>query len=212
MKKFDYSVVKDRKTYSILMPLGKFLRWLLYKVTYSGLENIPAEGGFILASNHITALDPFFLATGSPLPIHFMGKDEVFQKPVLRTLMTHFNGFPVSRGAADKTAVEYAIKLLARGGVLGIFPEGTRSKDNKIGQGKSGVALIAKAANADILPVAVYTPGKFKFRAKLTVRFGEMIRYEELGMSDDERSARELREAARVVMDRISQLWDECAG
>ncbi|MCL2508244.1 MAG: 1-acyl-sn-glycerol-3-phosphate acyltransferase [Oscillospiraceae bacterium] len=208
MKQFDYSVVRDRKTYKALVPIGKILRRLMMKVNYIGLENIPKDGGFILASNHIMSIDPFFFATGFPRTMHFMGKQELFDNPFVNFFFTHLNGFPISRGTADKTAVEYSIKIVEQGGVLGIFPEGTRSKDLKPAQGKSGVALIAKAAKADILPVSIYASEKPKFRSRLTIRVGEMIPYEELGLTDGERSTRELRDASRMIMGRITALWE----
>ncbi len=91
--------------------------------------------------------------------------------------------------------------------MLGIFPEGTRSKDYKPARAKSGVAVIAKEAKADILPVAIYTSDDMKKHTKLTIRFGEVIPYESLGISDDS-SRDEIRGCAQNIMDEIKKVWE----
>jgi 1-acyl-sn-glycerol-3-phosphate acyltransferase len=209
MKPFDYSKVKNHKTYNVLMPITKVVSTLVFRTKYEGLENIPEKGGFILASNHIHAFDPVIIGSHFPFPIHYMGKEEFFESFFIGTLFTKMNAFPVARGSADKASVEFAIRLVKEGCVLGIFPEGTRSKDYKPGHAKSGVALIAKAARADVLPVSIYTSDNAKYGSRLTVRFGKMIPFEELGFSDEERSSKELREASRLIMERIEELWEK---
>ncbi len=209
MKAFDYETVRNHRTYNKLIPLAKVVSSIVAKPKIIGLENVPKEGGFILASNHITSLDPVHIASHFPMPVHFMGKEEAFASSLTGWFFTKMNGFPVARGSADKSSVEYAIKLVREGYVLGIFPEGTREKDFKPTRAKSGVALIAKAAQADILPVSFYTSDDAKFGSKLTIRFGEIIRYGELGFTDEEHSSKELKEAARIIMERIVGLWEQ---
>ena len=209
MKAFDYETVRDHKSYDILMPIARIASGIAAKPKIVGLENVPEEGGFILASNHLTSFDPVHIASHFPKPVHFMGKEEAFASPFTNWFFTKLNAFPVSRGSADKSSVEYAIKIVREGCVLGIFPEGTRSKDFKPARAKSGVALIAKAARADVLPASIYTSDDAKFGSKLTIRFGEMIHFEELGFTDEEHSSKELKEAARVIMERIVALWEK---
>jgi len=209
MNAFDYNKVKNYKTYDALMPVAKVASRIAIKPNIIGLENVPKEGGFILASSHITMLDPVHLGACFPLPIHFMGKEEAFASKFTSWFFTKMNAFPVARGSADKSSIEYAIKLVKEGYVLGIFPEGTRAKDYKPAHAKSGVALIAKAAHADILPVSIYTSDEAKFRSRLTIRFGEMIHYEELGFSEEEHSSKELKDASRLIMERIVALWEK---
>lgn len=208
MKGFDYSKVTEGGLYDAMRPVGKVLENMLYKVEYIGEENIPENGGFILASNHVNALDPVFIALGmKKRQLHFMGKKELFENPVIKFFLSKLNGFPIVRGGADSEALNYAIRIVKEGYVLGIFPEGTRSKDYKPARAKSGVAVIAKEAKADVLPVAIYTSDDMKKHTKLTIRFGEVIPYENLGINDDS-SREEIRGCAQNIMGEIIKLWE----
>lgn len=205
---FDYSIIRDRKFYDVVTKPLKFGFKLFLRVKCVGKENIPENGAFIIAANHINVLDPVIIISECKRPIHFMAKAEAFKNKVAAWFLTHLNVFPVNRGRNDKTSVDYAVKLIENGHVLGIFPEGTRSKDLKPQKAKAGVALIAKQTEADILPVSMYCEKKKGFLREITVRFGELIKYEELGL-DGECSTRELRDAAEKVMGEIVSLWEE---
>ena len=208
MKGFDYSEIKDSKIYDTLRPLGMKIASSLYDIEYVGLENIPAEGGFILASNHMKALDPMFISLGiKDRQLHFMGKKELFENPITKWALTKVNGFPIVRGGADSEALNYAIRIPQEGHILGIFPEGTRSKDFKPARAKRGIALIAKEAKADVLPVAIYSADEMKKGTKLTIRFGKLIPFENLGFTEED-SREELKNAASYVMDEIVKLWE----
>lgn len=208
MKGFDYSKVKEEEAlYDKLRPIGNKIANFLFDVNFIGTENIPAEGGFIIASNHVKALDPMFIALGvKERQIHFMGKKELFEKPIIRDILKKANGFPIVRGGADKEALDYAERVVKEGHILGIFPEGTRSKDYKPQRAKSGVGLIAKNAKADVLPVAIYNCDDMKRGSKLTIRFGEIIPYESFGFTEAE-SREEVKNCAKYVMAEIVKLW-----
>lgn len=208
MKEFDYKTVKNHKTAVLLKPLFYVLSRIFFKIRCVGRENIPNEGGFILAANHISAPDPVFVYTSIKRPIHFMNKQENFEKGLFRWLYIHFNAFPVNRGGADKSAIEYSVKILNSGQILGIFPEGTRSKDYTPQSAKAGVALIAREAKADVLPVSVYADNRAKPFSKITIRFGELMPYESLGFTGSGRSD-ELKTVARNIMERITAQWEE---
>ncbi|MBQ2847451.1 MAG: 1-acyl-sn-glycerol-3-phosphate acyltransferase [Clostridia bacterium] len=208
MKGFDYSKIKEGKLYDNMRPIGKMIENGLYDVEYVGTENIPEKGGLILASNHMNALDPVFIALGmEKRQLHFMGKKELFENPIVKYFLSKLNGFPIVRGGADSEALNYAIRIVKEGYILGIFPEGTRSKDFKPARAKSGVAVIARAAKADVLPVAIYTSDDMKKHTKLTIRFGEVIPYESLGINDDS-SREEIKACAQNIMDEITKLWE----
>ena len=132
-----------------------------------------------------------------------MGKKELFENPVVKYFLSKLNGFPIVRGGADKEALDYAINVAKEGKILGIFPEGTRSKDYKPARAKSGVALIAKEAKADVLPVSIYNCDNMKRGTKLTIRFGEVIPYEKLGLTREE-----IKECAKFIMSEIVKLWE----
>lgn len=209
MKGFDYSTIKHSKFYDTFRPLGKFLGKCFYEINYIGVENIPKEGGFILASNHIHAFDPGAIGLAiEDRQLHFMGKKELFEKPLTRFLYTRLNGFPVVRGGADSEALNFAIRIVKEGHILGIFPEGTRSDDQKPKRAKSGIARIARASHANVLPVAVINTDGLKKHTKYTVRFGELIPYEQLGLTDDG-GKEELKNASDFVMSKIVELWEE---
>ncbi|MDE5564742.1 MAG: 1-acyl-sn-glycerol-3-phosphate acyltransferase, partial [Oscillospiraceae bacterium] len=87
----------------------------------------------------------------------------------------YLGAFPVERGKGDTAAIEQAIANVQHGTNLLIFPEGTRSKDGKVGRGKTGVALVAAKAGADVVPVGINFEGKLHFRSKITVRVGKTI-------------------------------------
>ena len=207
--KFNYDKVKERGIYDFLRPLGRFICRCFYKVEYTGMENIPEEGGFIMASNHIHALDPLLIAMGmKKRQLHFMAKKELFENRFVAWFISMVNAFPIVRGGADTKALDFAKKIPAEGYVLGIFIEGTRSKDGTPQKAKKGVASIANASHCKILPVSVYNNEGLKKHTKYTVRFGKPIEYEELGLPD-EPSRDELGVAADYVMDKIKVLWEE---
>lgn len=189
-----------------LYRFGKAVTYLftimLFRIKYEGLENIPGNKGFILASNHITAYDPIIIAHKIPRPLHFMAKAELFKNPLFGWVLRHVNAFPVDRGKGDGTALDEARLRIEGGGVLGIFIEGTRSKDGKPQRARSGVSLIAGKTGADILPCAVvYDKEKLKFRSAITIRYGKLIKNDTLGINPEAPST--LRLAAKSVMNEI---------
>lgn len=199
-----------------LYKLGKAVTYLyvlaLFKMRYEGFENIPQNQGFILASNHITAYDPLFVAHKIHQPLHFMAKTELFRNPVIGWILRAVNAFPVDRGKGDGAALDEAKSRIDNGGVMGIFIEGTRSKDGKPQRARSGVALIAGRTGADILPCAVVYDKKLRFRSVVTVRYGALIKNDTLGIDLETPST--LRLAAKSIMGEIVELFggEEVAG
>ena len=204
---FDFTAPKDHKLYRILRPLAVLVNQICHPTKYIGKENIPKEGGYILCCNHQSNFDPVVLGSGVKRPIHYMGKEELFEGKALGWFLTNLNAFPVIRGKGDMRAVEYAEKVIKKGYILGIFPEGTRSKEYKPMRGKAGAALIAKQTGADILPVSIYTEDQYKNGTRLTVRFGKLIKNEELGFTPEGKS-RELKDATHRIMGDITALWE----
>lgn len=171
--------------------------WFSLKIY--GAENEPkGKGGYILASNHCSSIDPMVVVQGIHHNyVHFMSKAELFDIKVLSPVIRALGAFPVSRGTGDTTAIDTAIQTIQNNEVLGLFPEGTRSKDGNLQRFKSGLALIAQKTGAPVLPVTItYTNGK-KFRSKVVVTYGKLISHEELGLVSGE--ARELKEATRKL-------------
>ncbi len=210
MKGFNYDKeITNSKLYEKMRVFAPLINKKRYKVTYVGLENIPSEGGFILASNHMNALDPVIIGSGIlNRQLYFMGKKELFENKIVGYLFSKMNGFPVARGSGDIKALDYAARVVKEGHILGIFPEGTRSKDCKPKCAKRGVSVIARAAKADVLPVSIYTETDMSRGVKLTVRFGEMIPFEKLEIGGDDCTKQKLTEAANYIMEEIVKLWE----
>ncbi len=151
----------------------------LFRWKVEGLKNIPAQGGAIIAANHISLWDPPLLGTALERPIHFMAKEELFKNGLLRIIISALNAFPVKRGSADRNAIRNALSLLERGQLLGLFPEGTRSKTGELGKAEAGISMIALKANVPIIPTAIIGTNKvFSGTSRLPVfliRFGPAI-------------------------------------
>ena len=212
MKEFDYTQVKHYKLYNFIKVVFRPLFKLLYHLKFKGIENIPTDSNnYIVAINHTCAFDPVFVACPKQVPaLHFMAKVELFKNPIVGWFITHMYGFPVKRGKGDTSAIDYGIKIIEEGHVMAICPEGKRIKD-KDGvpqRAKSGVAVIAKATGADILPVAICCDGKIKAGKHVTVSYGKIIKNSELGLDKEEVTPHDIKNAAGLVMDRITELWE----
>lgn len=193
----------------------KIMRWIVYpfirlfiRVEYHGAENVPKNKGYILCANHISIADMFAIAVPIKGQICYMAKGELFKFAPLKWFFTALGSFAVKRGQGDTGAIDKACNIIEKGGVLGIFPEGTRSKTGEPGKAKSGIALIAMRTKADILPVSIkYSTGTFKLFCKATVRVGELIPY--TPPTEDETQRASIRRISTSVMDEIINLWEK---
>lgn len=153
---------------------------LFYPFRADGMENIPAEGGFVLCANHCSNRDPFVLA----IPVkdryfHFMAKTELFKWKPMGKFVSALGGFPVDRGHSDLNAVRTALKLISDGHGLAIFPQGTRVKDNRRTPMLDGVSMIALRANAPVIPA--YIGGPYRLFHRMQVSFGKPIDLSDFG-------------------------------
>jgi 1-acyl-sn-glycerol-3-phosphate acyltransferase len=124
--------------------------------TVVGLENVPSAGPVLLVANHIGLVDPALIGAVSPRPVHWMAKEELFRNPILRWVITQYHAFPVRRGEGDRQAYQTTVRLLRQGEIVGMFPEGTRSRDGALRRAHPGAAAIAARSGATVLPVAVW--------------------------------------------------------
>jgi 1-acyl-sn-glycerol-3-phosphate acyltransferase len=148
-------VIPPTPFYRFVRTIVRGLIRLFGGISIRGSENIPISGPVILAPNHRANVDPPYLSLITSRQIYFMGKEELFRVPVLKQIIYGVGAFPVRRGAADRAALKYAVTLLKGGGVVLIFPEGTRTEDGNLQAAEKGFALIAKQADAAIVPVAI---------------------------------------------------------
>ena len=189
----------------VLYPFYRLLFW--YSVT--GRENIPKTGGVIFSSNHLSYLDPVLWIIVIRRRIRFMAKQELFKHPLLGWFLRRMDVFGVERGSGDMAAVKTAIRVVRNGEILGLYPEGTRSKDGKPGRAKTGVALIAKAAKCDVVPAAVICRGKLRPFKRIRLVVGKPVSYQEIADRAPDNSRESLRAAADYIMGQITTLWEQ---
>lgn len=186
-----------------LYSFGKKLIYTIFKPYFRlqiiGTENFPKEGGVLVCANHISNLDPPMVGITAPREIHFMAKSELFSVPILGKLLTRLHAFPVRRGMSDREALRKGLKVLNDGNVLGIFPEGTRSKTGELGKGLAGAGFFALRTNAQVVPCAIV--GKYKPFSKLKVVYGKPI-----DMTDLRKNKASADEVTEIIMAEIHKL------
>lgn len=197
-----------------MSPFYRVIQWLLIAVGHIifrfrayGQENVPARGGVVLCCNHTSMMDVVFLISTCKRQIHFMAKAELFEIPLLKHAFRWMGAFPVVRGTGGTEALEQARQLVQSGNVMGIFPEGTRSKTGTPGRAKSGAAVVVAKTGAAVVPVSIYRkPGKMRLFARATVRYGTPIPAEQFDLSEGSRT--QLRAVSDTIMEKITQQWE----
>jgi len=153
-----------------------------------GKENLPKDNNFVVVSNHVEYTDPLYIKqVYKDFPLAFVSKAELFEYPLIKTLVKSTGNIPLSRKSGDRQALNtilQAIKKIKDGQPMGIFPEGTRSYSNQVAEFKAGSFKMAQKAQADISTVVLYnmheTRKKFKFfRVKVYIKVLPIIKYEE---------------------------------
>ncbi|QOR65288.1 1-acyl-sn-glycerol-3-phosphate acyltransferase [Cytobacillus suaedae] len=188
--------------YSFAKGLASIVFNPLYRVEVVGVEKIPNSGSVLICSNHINNFDPIIVGISTPRPIHFMAKEELFRVPVLGQLVPKLNAFPVKRGMSDREALRKGLKVLKEDSVLGLFPEGTRSKDGKLGKGLAGAGFFATRSEASVVPCAIIGP--YKVFGKLKVVFGEPI---DMNRLREQKASAE--ETTEEIMNSIRELLEK---
>jgi 1-acyl-sn-glycerol-3-phosphate acyltransferase len=198
----------------VLAPLAR----LVYRPVVEGRENVPRHGAVILAANHLSFIDSVVIPLVAPRPVAFLAKAEYFTGRGLggrlrRAFFTAIDAVPVERGThrSAQASLEAALEVLAAGRAFGIYPEGTRSRDGRLYRGRTGVAHLALASGAPVVPVAligtdrIQPPGARLPRIRrVTVRFGTPLSF--APPAGGVRPARARREATDEIMDAIHAL------
>ncbi len=187
--------------YNLVWTLTRPLYDVIYPRRVTGLEYLPAEGGFILCLNHISARDPLFVSSRIPRRrrIFFLAKKELFKNPLSRWAVSHLGGIPVDRGHADLSAIRRAMQVLREGFGLGIFPQGTRSRDNSRTPMLNGAAMIALRGGVPVIPA--YIDGPYRCFRHVDIHFGMPIDLSDLARRLDS-------EALSTATQRISDaIW-----
>lgn len=179
--------------------LCRLVLFILRRWKVEGAENLPPAGGVLVVSNHASYWDPVVVGCALGRQVHFMAKADLFKIPLLGPVIRALGAFPVQRGSGDRQAIRRALELLGEGRVVGIFPEGTRSKTGELLDPHRGAAMLALKAKVPVLPVALLnTPG---LRGRVRVRVGKPV---QLAGSRQDYEA-----LSREIMREIKRLMDE---
>lgn len=189
----------------------------LCRPTITGLENVPAEGPFIVASNHLSFLDSIIIQAICPRPVAFFAKAEYFTTPGLkgRAMKAFFESvgsIPVERGeqAASVAALDALVDLLEDGQGVGIYPEGTRSRDGRLYRGRTGVGWLALSTGAPVVPVGLVGTERLQpagsnriIPRKFTLTVGEPLQFDHVGRKHP---LPQRRQATDAIVDAIAAI------
>jgi 1-acyl-sn-glycerol-3-phosphate acyltransferase len=201
------------------LTLGVALK-IIFRPRAEGARYVPKQGAAIIASNHLSFSDHFF----GPLPLRrqviFLAKSEYFTGKGLKGFISKaffsaLGQIPIDRGggAASERAMRTALRVLAEGSLLGIYPEGTRSPDGRLYRGKTGVARLALEARVPVIPCAMINTFEFmptgqtrpNFRVRPGVRYGEPLDFSRYyGKESDRRALREVTDEIMQVIEKLS--------
>jgi 1-acyl-sn-glycerol-3-phosphate acyltransferase len=175
-------------TRSVLVPVAR----AVFRPVVEGRHHVPRTGSVILAANHLSVMDSFVIPLLAPRPVAFLAKAEYFEGLglsgyLLERAMTAVDAVPVPRGQhrAARAALDTALGVLQQGRAFGIHPEGSRSRDGRLYRGRTGVAWLALASGAPVVPVGLVgtdrvqpVGARLPRPARITVRFGEPLRFD----------------------------------
>jgi 1-acyl-sn-glycerol-3-phosphate acyltransferase len=171
-------------------------------------RHVPEAGPVIIAPNHFSFLDHFFVAVYLRRKVHFMAKSQLFKRP-MQFIYTHGGVFPVRRGYRDEEAFNTAHAVLGRGDIVLMYPEGGRSRSGALGEPKRGLGRLALESGAPVVPTAIV--GTQKARnwkrlsfPKVTVLYGDPVRFKKIENPTPEQQ----QAAAELVFDRVKALYD----
>ena len=198
----------------VLYSIGKFILRPAYKILYRyKIKNkgaIPAEGGVILASNHMSFADPVLLGLSEKRRLYFMAKQELFKNKFAASVIRALGAFPVERGAGDGKALKTGEDILKEGNVMTIFIEGTRTKTGDLLRPRSGCALVAQQMQLPVVPCCITKRNFNRKFSKTIIHFGEVLTPEKMGLTPDS-GRRELKGATNMIMGEIRRMREEDA-
>ena len=197
-----------RAVYAFCYWSARCAAWVYFRHSKSGVHHIPREGGFLLAVNHASFLDPVLVGCVVPRPIHYMARRTLFKKGPANWLLRYaLNCVPVDRGSLRRDTYREVVEILQAGRGCLIFPEGTRSKDGNLKPLKAGVIRLALQGGVPVVPCYIHGSGRalgrgslFPRPAKVHVEFSEPIDF-----------SRDLpaEESLQLLQDRLLQLEAE---
>jgi 1-acyl-sn-glycerol-3-phosphate acyltransferase len=209
----------DLVLYIIVHNFFKSIFWLWLRVVHfasvKGASNVPKKGGFIAAANHASFWDPPFVGVGTwRRMFRFMARDTLFKFPIA-TALRYMGAIPIKRAAVDRGAWDRVIQTVKDGHIVGLFPEGTRTPDGEIHDGKPGTGMLVYKSHCRVIPI--YIHGGYRvwkkgtllavpFR-KLTMVYGEPMSFDEEFNKEESKAV--YIEITQKIMARIRQMRDE---
>jgi 1-acyl-sn-glycerol-3-phosphate acyltransferase len=188
--------------------LARLVSFVIFRMKVTGSENIPWEGGFVLASNHASYFDPPFVGGLLKRPVHYMAKRELFRIGLFGAILRRVHAIPTARGEVDRATLRRFAEVVQSGGVLLVFPEGTRPKTGEFLRARAGVGLIAHKVGAPIIPVYLHGTNDlsacFWGRDRLRAVIGRPVVAEWLASLPKGKETYQL--VADTVMERIADL------
>lgn len=199
-------------TYPFVRLIVSLPTLLVYRTRAIGVGNVPKTGPLLLAPNHFSQMDHFFIGLYLRRQVRFMAKSQMFGPPVLTYIYKHGGVFPVRRGHHDEESFKTAFTILEQEGMLLVYAEGGRSRSGKLGEVKPGIGRIALETGVPVVPVAIHGSEKvrrwkrFRF-PRVTVQFGEPLSFPvEKGASKER-----LLEVAGEVFARVRTMYEGLA-
>ncbi|GBC92072.1 1-acyl-sn-glycerol-3-phosphate acyltransferase [bacterium HR15] len=194
--------------------LVRGLARLLFRLEVYGEQHVPLEGALVVASNHLSLLDPPLIGCACPRELRYVAKAELFRLPLWGALFRRLGGFPVERGNADVRAIRTALHYLQEGRAVLIFIEGTRGTGEYLLPPTPGATLLARQSGAPVLPTAIIGThrampkgAKLPRLTKVKIHFGTPVTYRELFGERTDRAARDA--FTEYLMEQIAALLRE---
>lgn len=190
--------------------LGPVVRFV-FPIRLLNLPKELPEEGLIVCPNHISFMDPVFLAVTLPRPLTFMAKEELFKKPLIGRIVKGCGVIPLSRNGGDAAKLRLAVRELKAGKVFSIFPQGTRLRHPlKKEEFKAGAGMMATLSGAKVLPVGIYSKNyKVRIFRKTYIAFGEV---EEFTFPEDMGKKEQAVYVSDQIFERISVLEEQARG
>jgi 1-acyl-sn-glycerol-3-phosphate acyltransferase len=186
---------------------------LVYRVRYSGRENIPATGGVLIVSNHQSHFDPPLIGIGCPRHLNYVARKTLMTFAPFRWLLKSIGAIPIDRDGIGLGGIKESLKRLKKGKMVVIFPEGTRTPDGEIGRFRPGFTTLAARSKAAILPAAIDgayqawpKSKKYPGRGRIRVHYGKPIPHEEIAGRDEHELIAEVERRVRDCLAVLREL------
>jgi 1-acyl-sn-glycerol-3-phosphate acyltransferase len=200
--------LSNRVWYHFWRHVLQLLAVLVYRVRYSGCENIPATGGVLVVSNHQSHFDPPLVGIGCPRQMNYVARETLFTFRPFGWILKSVGGIPIDRDGFGIRGIKESLKVLKKGEMVVIFPEGTRTRDGQLGRFRPGFTTLAARSNAVILPVAIDgaylvwpRSKKFPGLGRIRVHYGKPIPHAEIAGRDEREVVTEVERRVRECLD-----------